>query len=378
MELNNETKTFIADTVKTAVAPLAELLKSKATNNAPPGGGADPVLTEREQLDKKRRKWAKKTDPAKGKGIDFTRYLLCLAKASVQSGGSATGRPDFEGARKIAEKEKLPENIVKALQEQTMIDGGALTPDVFSQDFIELLRPSTVVRRSGARVIPMSGGSLTMGRQNAAGTASYVGEGQSLAATQQQFGQLQLQVKKLMAVTPISNDLLRDAVVSAEMLVRDDLVKICALAEDLAFIRGAGTVYAPKGIRNWVPAANVINALQAGSIATAAEVIQSLQSMLYILEQSNIPMVGIVWYMTPRTKWFLKSLRDSVGAFIFRPEMEGPNPTLFGYPLFTTTQIPQNLNELGNNNESEVYLGVSSEYLIGENTQVLVQIFRSE
>jgi HK97 family phage major capsid protein len=379
------TQAAITASVEAALAPIKAALGKKTTENAPRPQNANS----RERVARAFSKHGAGYDPHEGKGLNFTRWVLCLARAGGhQNVGRAAeiaedlakgidDRDIKESYEKVAEglSRTVQGSVQRALGESTLIDGGALTPDEFSSEFIELLRPATVVRRAGARVVPMSGGSLTMGRQNAPGTATYVGENTIVDATQQQYGQLQLQAKKLMAVTPISNDLIRDAVLSAEMLTRDDLVKVAAITEDQAFLRGTGTQFTPKGVRNWLQSANVFDTLQAGSIATAQEVLQSLDYLMQAPPENNVPLTSAAFFMRPRAKMFLATLRDSVGGFVFRGELQGKSPTLYGWPVYETTSIPNNLNQLGGSNESEVYFGEVPELLIGENTQLLVQIF---
>lgn len=343
--------------VNARLEPIENALKQKATDNA--GGivrGAPGIVTGR-----KSSKHGEGADKLQGKGIEFARFAKCVALGVIAHRSPQDIAKDFGF-----------ETVAKALAESTMQDGGALVPDEYSADFIEILRARAVVRASGPTTVPMNSGSLSMGRQNSAGTASYVGENQAAAPTQQQFGALQFSAKKLMALTPISNDLLRDAAFSADALVRNDLVKVTGLREDLAFLRGDGTVGTPKGIRNIAASGNVFAATQGGAKATLDEVLGDLSKMIRLVEESNVAMVSPVWYMTPRSKWFLKTLRDNVGNFYFREELSGPNPTLLGYPVYTTTQIPQNL---GGGTESEVYFGEASEQIIAENTQLVVQAF---
>ena len=71
----------------------------------------------------------------------------------------------------------------------------------------------------------------------ASGTgANYVGENTNATPTEPTFGQVQLTARKLVALCPISNDLIRYSSPQADTLVRDDLVSGIATAEDAAFI----------------------------------------------------------------------------------------------------------------------------------------------
>jgi HK97 family phage major capsid protein len=308
-------------------------------------------------------------DPFKGKGIGFAQFVKTITLAKMNGAQPI----DIAKARGYGDVVKGLELQTKAtaMSESVMADGGALVPDEFSAEFIEILRARTAVRALGARALPMNRGSITLAKQTGAGTATYQGENLPATTTKPAVGVLQLSAKKLTALAVISNDLIRDNVHSADQLVRDDCVKVVALREDLAFIRGDGTQFTPKGIKNWLPTANVNAATQAGASATATEVIGDLAKMIRLVEESNVGMVQCGWILTPRSKWYLAQLRDGVGGFLFKDEiMKG---TIFGYPFKTTTQVPNNLG--GGTNESEVYFGDFSEAIIGENTSLLVEAF---
>lgn len=308
----------------------------------------------------------KDSDPFKGKGINFAKFVKTIALAKMDGERPLTIAKNRKDDVMIAAFEKA-----NAMSEGVMADGGALVPDEFSSEFIDLLRARAVVRGLGARPLPMNRGTLSISKQTGAATANYVGENAVIPASKPAVGALQLSAKKLAAIVAISNDLIRDAVYSADAFVRDDSVKVVALREDLAFLRGDGTQFTPKGIRNWTVAANVFAATQTGASATAAEVIADSTKQIRLVEESNVGMVSCGWAMTPRSKWYLMNLRDGVGGFIFKDEMS--RGTFWGYPFKTTTQIPQNLG--GGTNESEIYFGDFSEAIIGENTTLLVEAF---
>lgn len=321
-------------------------------------------------------------DAFEGKGLDFVRFVKAHAVAKSR-GADPAGIAKAWGHTRVAEVMAkgldglTHEQRAVAMTESVMADGGALVPDEFSSEFIELLRAATVVRASGARVLPMNSATLTLGRQNTSGTAAYQGETENIATSKPSFGTLQASAKKLTALTPISNDLLRDNRISAEMLVRDDMVAVMGRKEDVTFIRSQGTQYQPKGILYWTAAGNKFAATQAGATATVAEVTADLAKMLRLVDESNVNVdlathAGAVgWLMTPRSKWFLFGMVNTNGVPVFRDELR--QGKLWNHPVRTTTQIPNNLG--GGTNESEVYLGVFSEAIIAENTNLLVDAF---
>ncbi len=250
---------------------------------------------------------------------------------------------------------------VRALQASVGSTGGFMIPVELSTEIIEFLRPRTVVRKAmpAGREISLPRGNLTIGRQNTGATVGYVGEGQSTAYTQESMGEITLQARKAKAIVPISNDLIRFAQSSADMVVRDDLVRQLAVLEDQNFLRGVGSAFAPKGMRYLATSSNVLAATLSYNVST---VIADLQGMVVTLQNAYIPMTNPHWFWSPKTHNYLYDARDSVGGFLFRDEMD--RGMFRGIPFSWTQNIPSNLG--GSANQSEIYLIDMDEFIIGD------------
>jgi len=259
-------------------------------------------------------------------------------------------------------------SVVKALMAGDATAGGFLVAPEFSREVIELLRPMSVVRSLNPVVVPMNQGSLSMPKLTGGATAAYTGESQNIASSQQTTGMLTLTWKKLAALVPISNDLLRFATTSpsADGVVRDDLVGGLAQREDLAFIRGDGLSGVPKGLRSWCPAANLdtVNAT-----VNLANITVDLGNLVLLLKNANVRMLRPGWIFSPRTENFLMTIRDGNGNFAFRQEML--TGKLWTFPYRVTTQIPINLAYTGTA-ESENYLADFADCVIGDADEIII------
>lgn len=285
------------------------------------------------------------------KGIIFGRFIRALA----------AGKGDSERALAYAKKawnDDPGKEVCKALAAGDATAGGFLVPDVFSRDIIELLRPMSVVRRMNPVMVDLSGGTLRIPKLAGGAVATYIGENKNVQQTQQQTGQVVLSAKKLAALVPVSNDLLRIPGTGADTIVRDDTVAAMAEREDLGFIRDDGTVNTPKGLRFHAPAANIIDA---NATVNLNNVTGDIGNLILVLKQANVRMIRPGWLWNPRTEVFLMLLRDGNGNYAFRDEMA--RGTFFGWPFASTTQIPANL---GAGNESEIYLTDFADALLGE------------
>jgi HK97 family phage major capsid protein len=167
-----------------------------------------------------------------------------------------------------------------------------------------------------------------------------------MSSSQETFDDLQLNAKKLTALVPVSNDLIRRAPSNIEAIVRDDMTQTLARREDLAFMLGDGSGNSPIGLLNLCPAANKLavaafTATDNATILTAVNAV--LLSMKLTLVNNFCRMIRPFWIFTPTTEMFLLGLRDQVGNFVYKDEMEG-SAKLWGIPYKTTQQLPTNLS----------------------------------
>lgn len=319
--------------------------------------GAPGIVRESEENSPYARKFEVKEHQ---KGIGAARLVRAFA----------FGKGDVEKAAYFVGKmynDDLGDEIKKSLQAGDFVGGGALIIPEYASEIIELLRARTVVRAAGARVVDLSSGTLTIRRQTAGGTASYVGESENIGVTAPTTGDLVLVAKKLAALTPISNDLIRfTSGPSADMFVRDDLVMEMSIREDLAFLRDDGTQNTPKGMRYWAAAANIT----ATNGTTSTQIESDFRDLINGLEDNDVRLLNPAWFMHPSRKNYLRNLRDGNGNLIY-PEIRGPNPTLYGYPVFTSTSIPKNL---GGGTESELYFADMADMVIGESSTIEIEV----
>ena len=254
----------------------------------------------------------------------------------------------------------------KALAASVLSGGGAMLPVEFASGVIELLEATSVVAGMVQRV-PMPGGNLTLPYVGTGSSASWVGENQTIDPTQPTFGQLQMSAKKLAALVPTSNDLLRFGGSMADTTIRNDLARAMREKLDVTLIRGLGTSYAPKGLRGWVDAANTFDADGTTNVAT---VTSDLIQMQFLLEAANLPMGAAKYRIAPRTKHYLRAQRTGTDVKAF-PEVE--RGEILGQPYLTTSQIPTNLG--GGSDESEIYFSADDQLVLADTQSLTIEAF---
>lgn len=337
----------VAKTVEEMAALVKKLATEPATAHTA-GLAATPGLDAREPAEK-------------GGGWKIARIARVKALAHVDR------RNALDVAKEIAKGDRRYEETVKAMGASTVSGGGSLLDAPTHTDYIDALKAVAVVRSFGPNVLPMPSGLLDLGSLESGATAAYVGENANATKSEQTTGRKQLSAKKLMVLVPIGNDLLRRGGGGVESMLRDDIVARAALREDLAFIRGDGSSNTPKGLKTHTAAANTF-----GIVGTdTAGIVGTVHKARRALKNGNVPMLRCGWAFSPRTEEALFQVRDAVGGFLFKQEMESGK--LLGYPYKTTTQIPDNLG--GGTNESEIYLADYSEVIIGDTMGIDVSAF---
>lgn len=253
-------------------------------------------------------------------------------------------------------------DLARALSAGVATAGGYAIPEGWSGEVVAVLRARVAVRRLNPVVVPMGHGNLTYPKITVGATVQYIGENAQVVQVQPSFGNVGLTARKLAALVPVSNTLMRYANPAADKIVSEDLTSAAAVVEDAAFIRGDGTAYVPRGLRNWALAANVFSST--GN--TFSEIDADLSGMEAALIGAGIPMLRPGWIMSTRTEQYLKNLRSTDGHRIFPEMTEAGGGKLRGFPYVATTAMPTNLTTATGGNETEIILADYGEVVVGE------------
>lgn len=264
--------------------------------------------------------------------------------------------------------------ITRALITSAGAAGGFIVPPDYMNEIIELLRPMSIVRAAGPRTIPMPRGTMRLPGQATPATAGYTAEDIKIPSSQQSLNSIVATYKKLTALVPISNDMMRYADPAVDAFVRDDLVKVMGLREDLAFLMGDGTADTPRGFisfaNGWVVnqggtvaslnnnanstlgvngtatydplrGANGGNFVTANETFTLATAGMEFAGAIQKLDSANVPKLKRYWFWNPRTENYLFNVQNSLGVYVYRDEMS--RGTFLRYPFLSSNQIPTNL-----------------------------------
>lgn len=298
------------------------------------------------------------------KGIAFARYVMALVKAKGDEVKAAS-----IAARHFGEEDSVT-NVLRAqakgfdMTKAAIEAGSTLTGSDatwgsalvdyqdFTGDFIEFLRPMTIIGKFGTgeipglRRIPFN---VTIKGQNAGATASWVGEGVAKPVTSMGFNTVNLGWFKVAAIAVITDELVRFSDPNAEALVRDELARAVVERIDTDFINPSKTAVAgvsPAGILNGIDG---IPSTGTDADAVLCD-IQALEDAF--VDVNNQPDQG-VYIMRPGTANRLGRMQNALGQQQF-PGISMRGGTLLGTPVIVSNYVPEGIVALVN--AGDIYL----------------------
>lgn len=356
------TKEKLTDFVKEiAGKAVAEVMKENQAKGAEErekqgAGGLPPHLLAQLQL-------AASATVAKAKQDGPGRAFAGAIRALYATSKAASDDRPSVAAKWAEEKGGRPE-LAKALNTATQVEGGFLIEDVVSDDFIELLRASTVITALGARMIPIpDAGTLTIPAITAGSTGGWIGEGEDIQTSQPTFGAKAMRAHTYASLVPFSNKLLRGTQGAVEEFVRDDIEQDVGVALETAYLKGSGSNAQPKGLY-------LIGVKTNSPGDTLDNVIAALTGCMTRMGEANLPMRKLGWGLSWAVWQHLFTRRDGVGGFIFMDEMRGG--TLLGQPFRTSTLMRSDLG--GGGDQTEFALFELNQVLVGRPDQIVVDV----
>lgn len=276
-------------------------------------------------------------------GIAFARAAKCLAighlehRDSVQIAKSLYG--DQPGIIAATERLVTKAAVAPATTTQTTWAAPLVGADTAAYaDFLEWLRPTTVIGKFG------NGGVPSLRRvpfrtpligQTSGGDGYWVGEGQAKPLTKFDFSRTTLEPLKLANIAVATMEVIRDSSPSADGIIRDQLA--AALRERLdrdfiaptkAAVAGVSPASILNGVTPIVSSGNDADAIRADMRAAFAQFIAA----------NNAPTNG-VWVMSSVTALSLSMMVNPLG----QPEFSGitmNGGSFFGLPVITSEFVP--------------------------------------
>ena len=211
-------------------------------------------------------------------------------------------------------------------------------------------------------------GNIAIPRQDSATSTYWVSpEGADLTESEVLFDQVTMSPKTLGARSQYTRQLLMQSTPDIEMLVRDDLSKVMALAIDAACVSGTGANGQPTGILNTAGIGSVALGANGGAIT-----IDALIDLETTLTEANVDEENLAYLTNAKQIGALKKLKDANGRYLWTqyPGVFGqrtPTPgEINGYMAARSNNVPSNLTKGTGTNLSAVIFGNWGELIIGE------------
>lgn len=333
--ITDELKTIDADLVR-----LKQLEKLNAEKAAPAAGNsADDAGKAREGVQVRN---TQKLEP----GIEFARFAMChiAAKGNIDQ-ALRYAKTYYSGNERVVRSIQLQadrgnlETLMKAdVAAGTTSDATWAGPLVdyqnFAGDFVEFLRPQTIIGKFGTGNVPSLNRipfNVRINGQTSGGAGYWVGEGKPKPLTSFDFNATELKWAKVANIAVLTEETIRFSNPSAERLVRDALAGALVARLDTDFIdpsKAAVANVSPASITNGVTPIS-----STGSDAAAIRA--DLKALWAPFIAANNPPTTAVYIMSATTALSLSLMQNALGQAEF-PGITMNGGTLNGIPVIVS------------------------------------------
>lgn len=276
------------------------------------------------------------------KGTAFTRYVMSL----VRTKGNPYEANQFVQSM-IAQKQwdNTPEvgMVLKAASDAgTTTDADWASKLVYYQDmqneFVDLLRPMTILGKFGANGIPSLHAipfNVRMATQTGGGTYGWVGEGAPAAVGELVIGEITMRWAKASGILVVTDEAARFTNPKVEAVVRNDMLKGMAKFSDEQFI--SPQVFE---VSNVSPASvtNLVTDVPATG-TDAAALRTDIATLLGKFWTANLAPTSGVFVMSNRQATGISLMRNALGQKE-HPDMTPLGGTLEGFPVICSEAVP--------------------------------------
>ena len=318
-------------------------------------------------------------------GIAFARYAMCLlaSKGNHQTAFRLAERhyPQTENVVNALKAQAEGANFAELMKLRATVPAGTTTDstwagplvyaDNFGGDFIEYLRPRTLIGQAQFRPIPFN---VRINGQTSGGTANWVGQGKAKPVTKFDYNATTVPFTKVAAITVLTQELARFSDPNAEALVRDSLADcVIAKIDNDLFDPDAAAVanVSPAGLLNGVaPVTGSGNSDDIDDIRCA---------ILRLWSPWDSTNLGIrpAYYTTPAVARYLSFLTDALGNPAF-PGVTPTGGTYKGVPIRVSNYLANNGGSGGAPfilvDEAEVYLADDGSVTVDASEQASIEM----
>jgi HK97 family phage major capsid protein/HK97 family phage prohead protease len=283
-------------------------------------------------------------------GIEFARYAMCKLASNhnpmMAFELAKNHYPQNDRVVKTLELEakggKLEMYMKATVEAGTTLDSTWAGPLVdyqnFAGDFVDYLRPRTIIGQFGRNGVPALNQipfNVRIAGQTSGGSASWVGEGAPKPLTAFDFTATELRWFKVAAISVLTEESIRFSNPSAERLVRDGLAGAVIQRIDLDFVDPA-----KAAVSNVSPASITNGLTPIPSNGTDADAVRADIKDLWapFIAARNAPR-NAVYIMDSTTALSLSMMQNPLGQSEF-PGLTMNGGTFMGVPVVVSDYLP--------------------------------------
>jgi len=270
------------------------------------------------------------------KGIGFARMAKMLAATKgVKSEAAMLSKIQYPDDIKL--QSVMKDLIAAGSTSDPNWAGNLVTVQDYTADFIDFLRPQTIIGRFGANGIPALNRipfNVRIKGQSSGGASQWVGEGKAKPLTSFDFFQVTLGFTKVAAIAVLTDEVIRLSTPSADSLVRQSLADAVIERLDTDFIDPT------KAAVDGVSPASITNG--AATSASSGVPDQDANTALSVFIDANLSPTGAVWLMSSTTALTLSQRKNALGQREY-PDMTMFGGTFNGLPVIVSQYIDDSL-----------------------------------
>ncbi|HED5889188.1 TPA: phage major capsid protein [Salmonella enterica] len=252
------------------------------------------------------------------KGVGFARFAKCMALArGVRAEAMDVAKQFYHDDAKL-------QHVIKAAVQGASTTNASWAGNLsdyqeYEKDFIDYLRPLTIIGQFGQNGIPSLRAvpfNIKVAMQTAAGAAGWVGEGKGAPLTKSGYGHATLPRAKVSAICVLTDEVLKSSSPAADLMVRNDLGAAVIERLDMDFIdpeKAEVDATSPGGITHGIAA-----------IASSGDPDKDGAAALQKMIDSKLQPSGAAWIMSTSNALALSTRKNALG------QKEHPDMTMFG------------------------------------------------
>jgi len=300
--------------------------------------------------------------------------IVKAIQAQASGNWSAAGR-EREVSQELAGKfgQRSPNGVLvpnQSWSKRTFVAGTAsaggnlVETSVLADQFVDALRPNSVVMQAGARVIPGLVGNVSIPTRATSSSAGWIGADDSDALSESvgTFGTLAMSPKTVGCYSKFSRLMKLQALPQIEDLIRQDFLELIGTAIDQAAINGSGSSSQPTGILS--ASGTTVTALGTNG---AAATIDNLITLKKSVSAANADDSSSCYLINSKVEAALAQLKDGNSAYHLSPFSGALGDARFaGRRLLVSNNVPSDLTKGSGSNLSAIIYGRFSDLLIGQ------------